>query len=156
MFKFVRSLRAYDASTYSWAGEWSQAVVDRMAAGELLNVELNCGDNGDAAAAAAATALTSPHCRVAKLSFDSHAKKNAVKADGAAALAAALKENKSVTELSLANMDVGDAGAVALAEVLGSNRTLGTLSLYNSGVENDGAAALAEGLKVSDFSHFAS
>mmetsp|Transcript_18603 Transcript_18603/g.41370 ORF Transcript_18603/g.41370 Transcript_18603/m.41370 type:complete len:156 (+) Transcript_18603:613-1080(+) len=50
-------------------------------------------------------------------------------ADGAAALAEALRENKTLTTLVLEHNDIGKDGAKAIAEALSDNATLTTLNL---------------------------
>ena len=66
---------------------------------------------------------------------------------GAAAIAAALKNNVALTNLSLSNNAIGDNGAAAIAEALMNNTALTTLSLSNNNIADTGAAAIAVALQ---------
>jgi len=68
---------------------------------------------------------------------------------GAAAIAEALKVNKSLTALDLWDNNFSDAGAAALAEALKVNKSLAVLHLYNNSIGDAGAGALMEALKAS-------
>lgn len=63
-----------------------------------------------------------------------------------AALAAAMKESKTVTSLVLAHRTVGVVGARALAEAIRVSK-LETLDLVMAGIDDEGAKALAEAMK---------
>ena len=67
---------------------------------------------------------------------------------GAAALAEALKVNKSLTTLDFSQNSIGDAGAAAIAEALNMNKSLTTLYISRNSIGDAGAAAIAEALKV--------
>ena len=73
---------------------------------------------------------------------------NAIDAEGAVALAKALKGNTTLTTLTLSFNLIGEEGAVALAEALKGNTTLTTLHLNGNAIGAAGAVALAEALKV--------
>ena len=72
-------------------------------------------------------------------------------AEGAKALADALRVNASLTLLNLGGNKVGDDGATAIAQAVKSNTTckLAELVLYDNGIGTAGAEALADMLSVS-------
>ena len=72
-----------------------------------------------------------------------HGDPGVVGAHGAAALADALTENKSLTKLNLYSNNIGDPGAAALADALTKNKSLTELYLSNNNIGALGAAALA-------------
>ena len=63
-------------------------------------------------------------------------------------LAAALKVNKTIGELTLRNCGLGDKGAKVIAEVLKVNKSIIYLNLIYNKIGNKGAKALAEALEV--------
>ena len=63
------------------------------------------------------------------------------------ALAEALKQNTSLTELDLSSNHISDQGAADLAEALKQNMSLTELNLSANDISAQGAAALAEALK---------
>ena len=65
----------------------------------------------------------------------------------AAELAGQLKENSTLTLLSLAHNAIGYVGADALAKGLKENSTLTSLDLSFNQIKHVGADALAKGLK---------
>jgi hypothetical protein len=67
-------------------------------------------------------------------------------AEGARALAAALRYNTTLTVLDLYGNDIGDEGAQALAAALMNNATLTTLPLDGNNIGDEGAQALAAAL----------
>lgn len=66
---------------------------------------------------------------------------------GARTIAAALKENRTLSRLNLDNANVGDEGAIAIADMLRTNRTLTDLALGGNGIRAQGAVALAAALE---------
>eukprot|EP00984_Skeletonema_dohrnii_P008654 scaffold3211_cov91-Skeletonema_dohrnii-CCMP3373.AAC.7 len=72
---------------------------------------------------------------------------NKIGKEGAIALAEALKENTTLTTLTLGWNGIDKEGAIALAEALKENTTLTALKLENNFIDNEGAIALAEALK---------
>ena len=74
-------------------------------------------------------------------------------AEGARALAHALREDTSIRTLSFTSADVGDDGAKALAEALRANSALQALSLSNNAIRTAGAEALADALAVNRTLH---
>ncbi len=72
---------------------------------------------------------------------------NNIGAEGAIALAEALKYNTSVTSIKLSSNKIGDEGAIALAEALKSNTSVTSIALWKNNIGAEGARALAEVLK---------
>ena len=72
---------------------------------------------------------------------------NDISAQGVAALAEALKHNTSLTQLDLSDNDISDQGAADLAEALKQNTSLTQLDLTDNDISAQGAAELAEALK---------
>ena len=68
-------------------------------------------------------------------------------AEGAKALADALKVNQTVTTLNLALNRIGDEGAKALAEALKVNQTVTFVNLSRNIIGVEGAKALVDALK---------
>jgi hypothetical protein len=68
--------------------------------------------------------------------------------DGVKTLANALKENTTVTEISIFHNEIGAKGAAALADALEVNTSVTTISLLSNKIGDEGAAALADALKV--------
>lgn len=75
---------------------------------------------------------------------------NKIGDDGAAALAAAVISNSTLKKLKLSHNKIGDRGAAALADGLKTNSTLTGLGLYSNKIGDKGAAALADGLKTNN------
>jgi hypothetical protein len=73
---------------------------------------------------------------------------NAIGAKGAAALADALKVNKTLSSLNLRQNSIGAKGAAALADALKVNKTLSRLNLPQNSIGPEGTVALANALKV--------
>ena len=73
---------------------------------------------------------------------------NNIGAEGAKAIAEALKVNAVLTELRLVLTKIGDEGAMAIAEALKVNAVLTTLNLGYNSIGVEGAMAIAEALKV--------
>jgi len=69
-------------------------------------------------------------------------------AEGAAALAEALKTNTTLTSINLEYNDLGAEGAKALVETLKTNTTLTSIELGNNNIGPEGAKALAKVLKT--------
>lgn len=73
--------------------------------------------------------------------------RNQIDEEGVVQLAAALKDNSSLVELSLWGQDIGERGAQALAEALAHNQTLQMLDLDRTCLTDQGAIALAQALE---------
>ncbi|KAG7386256.1 hypothetical protein PHYPSEUDO_000470 [Phytophthora pseudosyringae] len=71
---------------------------------------------------------------------------NGITSRGAAALAKAVRHNKTLEALNLFRNSIGDAGARAFAHALPFNSTLKTLSLANNKISGRGAKFLVGGL----------
>ena len=67
---------------------------------------------------------------------------------GVSFLAEAIKVNKTLLSLSVRTWSVGDAGATSIAEAIKVNNTLSELNLGNNYIGDAGVANLAEALKV--------
>ena len=72
---------------------------------------------------------------------------NKLGAKGAQAVASALRINKTLTTLNLGDNDIGDVGAEALASRLRGNTTLTTLEIQDNEISIDGAEALVRALR---------
>ncbi len=73
---------------------------------------------------------------------------NQIGAEGARALAEALKINATLTSMDLGGNQIGAEGARALAEALKANMTLICMALADNEIGNEGAKALADALSV--------
>lgn len=73
---------------------------------------------------------------------------NGIQHDGAIVLAAALKNNSTLTSLSINENAIGDIGAVALADALMTNSTLTSLRVTGNEFGDIGAVALANALNT--------
>jgi hypothetical protein len=73
---------------------------------------------------------------------------NAIGAEGASALADALKVNTSVTRIFLHSNAISDKGASALADALKANTSVTTIDLRQNDIGAEGASALVDALKV--------
>ena len=73
---------------------------------------------------------------------------NEISDDGVKAIAEALKENTSVTNLDLRYTKIGDDGAKAIAEALKKNTSVTNLDLSSNKISDEGAKAIAEALTV--------
>ena len=68
VFKFARSLAAFDAKTYTYSGPWSESVSEQIASGVLLYIDLQDGGVGtNGRAAKLAFSLSSRQCRVTSI-----------------------------------------------------------------------------------------
>jgi hypothetical protein len=94
----------------------------------LRHIYLNGVGIGVNAATAIAKYLVSPHCGLHSL----YATNNPMGSDGVAALAAGLRQNKSVARLTLASVGLGDDGALALCEALYEHPTILMLDIGQS------------------------
>jgi Ran GTPase-activating protein (RanGAP) involved in mRNA processing and transport len=91
----------------------------------LRHIYLNANGIGLKAATAMGQFLASPHCTLDAV----YETNNPIGNDGVAALAAGLKQNKSLTRLTLASTGLGDDGAIALCEALKNHPTMAVLEL---------------------------
>jgi Ran GTPase-activating protein (RanGAP) involved in mRNA processing and transport len=73
---------------------------------------------------------------------------NAIKQDGAMAIADALKVNSCLTSLDLSNNAIKQDGAMAIADALKVNSCLTSLDLSNNAIEQERAMAIADALQV--------
>jgi len=73
---------------------------------------------------------------------------NDIGSEGASAIACALKGNSTLQRLDLGANNVGDKGASALSEALRMNSTLETLHLSRNHIGAAGASALADALRT--------
>jgi Ran GTPase-activating protein (RanGAP) involved in mRNA processing and transport len=73
---------------------------------------------------------------------------NQIGAEGASALADALKMNSSVTNINLDDNAIGDEGASVLADALKVNTSVTDISLRSNKFGAKGATAIADALKV--------
>ncbi|KAL0239497.1 hypothetical protein GEMRC1_009605 [Eukaryota sp. GEM-RC1] len=73
---------------------------------------------------------------------------NSIGSKGGIAIANSLKMNSTVTEISLNHNSIDDVCMIALAEMLKVNSTLIEIDLRNNSIGNEGAIALAHGLKL--------
>ncbi|KAG1691032.1 hypothetical protein DVH05_027315 [Phytophthora capsici] len=71
---------------------------------------------------------------------------NGINSRGAAALARAIRLNKTLEALNLFQNSIGDAGARAFAHALPFNTVLKTLSLANNNISGHGAKLLVDGI----------
>ncbi|MGC6403931.1 MAG: hypothetical protein ACON5A_01630, partial [Candidatus Comchoanobacterales bacterium] len=65
---------------------------------------------------------------------------------GVKELAAVLNKNKTLTQLDLTNNNIGDKGVKELAAALNKNKTLTSLNLFYSQIRDEGAKELAAAL----------
>ncbi|CAF1511367.1 unnamed protein product, partial [Didymodactylos carnosus] len=63
-------------------------------------------------------------------------------------IAEALKINKTLTTLWIAENNISDQGAMAVAEALKINKTLTTLWIAKNNISDQGGTAIAEALKI--------
>ncbi|KAJ4301389.1 hypothetical protein N0V90_003481 [Kalmusia sp. IMI 367209] len=91
----------------------------------LRHIYLNAVGIGAKGAAAIAEYLASPHCTLNAV----YAANNPMGNDGAIALAAGLKKNKSISRLTLASIGVSDDGIIALCEALSEHPSMTTLEI---------------------------
>ncbi|KAF2682300.1 RNI-like protein [Lentithecium fluviatile CBS 122367] len=91
----------------------------------IRHIYLNAVGIGPKAAVAIGEFLASPHCKLDAI----YATNNPLGNEGVAALAAGLKENKSLARLTLASTGMGDDGATALCEALENHPTMAVLEL---------------------------
>jgi Ran GTPase-activating protein (RanGAP) involved in mRNA processing and transport len=94
----------------------------------LRHIYLNGIGIGVKAATAIGEYLALPHCQLDSL----YATNNPIGSAGVVALAAGLKENKSLTRLTLASVGLTDEGAIALFEALSEHPCLVTLDIGQS------------------------
>jgi Ran GTPase-activating protein (RanGAP) involved in mRNA processing and transport len=91
----------------------------------LRHIYLNADGIGLKAATAIGKFLASSHCTLDAI----YANNNPMGNDGVAALAAGLKQNNSLTRLTLASTGLGDDGAIALCEALKNHPSMAVLDL---------------------------
>ena len=145
VFKFARSLRAYDEETYTYVGKLDAGVAARIASGQLLEVWLKYGVANKAKKGGWVElwrAIVSDKCRVMKLDVS---RKN-IGDTGAVALADSLKINSSITKIYLSSNSIGDSGMVA--DALKTNTSITEIDLFNNLIGDSGAVALADALKT--------
>ncbi|XP_051963227.1 NLR family CARD domain-containing protein 3 [Xyrauchen texanus] len=106
---------------------------------------LSVGQNpiGPEGAAVLSLALQNPDCCIQRLWVVA----TGLGCEGLKILAAALKENCTVTDLRMAINKIGDVGAGCLAELLRTNRTLTDIRLRDNLVTDKGADLLMAALK---------
>ncbi|KAH7356069.1 hypothetical protein BKA66DRAFT_515692 [Pyrenochaeta sp. MPI-SDFR-AT-0127] len=99
----------------------------------LRHIYLNAVGIGAKGAAAIAKYLASPHCTLDAL----YATNNPLGNDGVTALAVGVKDNKSLSRLTLASVGVSDDGVIALCEALERHPNLTTLDIGQSYATED-------------------
>lgn len=126
------------------AGPRFAATLAEALPGAVHLRTLNLSANGLAAGGAAvlADALRAGSCRLAEVNL----RDNLIDSKGGAALAAALRHNRSVTDLDLSANAIGMEGAVALSGALVHNSSLRRLNLGGCSLGDDGCQALAQSL----------
>jgi len=72
---------------------------------------------------------------------------NKIGDDGVKELAEALKKNTSLTSIFIVGNNITDDGVKSLAEALKKNTSIQSISLFANNITNDGVKALAEALK---------
>ena len=164
VYKFARSIAAYDPSMFTYKGGCDDSLCDRVKAGMIMDVDLADDTmlaNDPALLAKLCKAIMSGTCRLACLTL----RRNQLGPEDAEALAEALKVNSSITSLSLDHNKLGRQGGKAIAEALKVNTSITTINLCNlSGtmslngedlphgadccVGEDAAIEVAEALKI--------
>ncbi|CAF1278487.1 unnamed protein product [Didymodactylos carnosus] len=71
-----------------------------------------------------------------------------ISAEGAKAIAEALRTNETLTALYMQEKNISDAGSKAMAEALKINQTLTYLGISSNNISAEGAKAIAEALKT--------
>jgi len=104
-------------------GKLAQHVPKKPLA--LRHIYLNAVGIGQKGATAIADFLASPHCTLDAI----YGTNNPLGNNGASALAAGLKKNKSLTRLTLGSTGMGDDGAIALCVALEDHPTMAVLDL---------------------------
>lgn len=99
----------------------------------LRHIYLNAVGIGNDGAEAIAKYLASPHCALDAL----YATNNPLGNNGVTALAAGLKQNKSLSRLTLASVGVSDDGVIALCDALEHHPRLVTLDIGQSYATED-------------------
>ncbi|CAF4520499.1 unnamed protein product, partial [Didymodactylos carnosus] len=74
--------------------------------------------------------------------------RNNISAEGAKAIAEALKTNQTLTHLYMDMNNISAEGAKAIAEALKTNQTLTTLGINNNNISAEGRKAIAEAVKT--------
>ena len=72
---------------------------------------------------------------------------NNIGSSGAKALAETLRQNSTITSVSLVGNNIGDEGAIALAETLRQNSTITDVDLRSNNIGDEGVTALAKALR---------
>lgn len=109
------------------------ALVDHDKPIALRRIYLNAIGIGTEGVPAIAKYLASAHCALDALYFTNNPMGNV----GVAALAVGLRENKSLSRLTLASVGVSDYGIIALCEALEAHPTLTTLDIGQSYATED-------------------
>ena len=76
-----------------------------------------------------------------------HLARNRICAEGAIAIAEALKVNVVVTTLNLGGNNIGDEGAIAIAEALKVTAVLTNLDLSRNEIGDEGTKVITDSLK---------
>mmetsp|Transcript_33940 Transcript_33940/g.89056 ORF Transcript_33940/g.89056 Transcript_33940/m.89056 type:complete len:680 (+) Transcript_33940:163-2202(+) len=145
VYKFARSLAAFDEKTYTHSGYWSKQACKQIASGVLLSVDMQGGFVGIVSRSQElADALLSSMCRVQDLNLQY----NDLGPNCAHEIACALRGNKSVLRISLGGNKIGPDGALAMAAALKENRTLTSIDLTGNKIDDKGGIAIAEALET--------
>lgn len=131
------ALRELDLSRCDLCEDWLVGDV-----GCLNELRLCRNGLGAIAAAALAEALEGSDLRVLAL------RGNSIGDEGAASLAAVLKDNYDLQELDVSDIGLTDEGAKSFGECLGANRTLRLLCLQDNKIGDAGSEGLAAGLAL--------
>eukprot|EP00037_Helgoeca_nana_P029017 m.344991 g.344991 ORF g.344991 m.344991 type:complete len:698 (-) comp27890_c0_seq5:114-2207(-) len=149
MYKFARSLAIFDENVYTYSGSWSKRAADQIAAGVLMNVNMqgafteigNIVLNMSKIIGQLAASLRSPKCRVQHLNLQY----NDLKSSGRD-IADALRDNTSVVAISMGGNALGPEGGIAFAEALKINDSLTSVDLCANNLGDEGGNAIATAL----------
>lgn len=117
------ALLRLDVADNSLGPEGFEAIARALQSSKCGLTHLSCGRNpqsGDRGALALAAALAAPTCKLRSLDADGNSMTDA----GAAAIAASLQENSTLTEINLASNYIAVPGATAIAQCVQSSGLL--------------------------------
>lgn len=138
IFKFARSLRAYDEATWSYTGPLTGETVGRVAVGAVLTVNLTNTPCDVAGVRRLARALVPRTARITELNLT----ETSVEDAGAVLLAEALAVNTTLKTLSLIRAEIGAKGSAALARALETNHCLAHLELSKNILDCDATSVM--------------
>ena len=144
-FKFARAINAFAPESFLYTGAWESGMAKRTNVGLLLEINLNgTRFKNHAQRDEFVEALCSKQCRVRKLDMGDME----LGEEGGVTVGRMLKDNSSVTSITLVDNQLGEKAGKALSMALKVNSTLTAIDLKRNKLGEVGGKVLSVAMQV--------